>query len=77
MLQTAWGSLFRSLRLQRGDCLLIRGGTTSVGLAAAAIAKTHGAFMTATTRRSDRESLLRASGADQVFVDDGSIAEQI
>lgn len=33
--------------------------------------------MTATTRRSDRESLLRASGADQVFVDDGSMAEQI
>jgi len=76
MLQTAWGSLFRSLRLQRGDRLLIRGGTTSVGLAAAAIAKNHGAFVTATTRRSDRESLLRASGADQVFVDDGSIAEQ-
>ncbi len=57
--------------------MLIRGGTTSVALAAAAIAKTRGAFVTATTRRSDRESLLRASGADQVFVDDGSIAEQI
>lgn len=77
MLETAWGSLFRSLRLQRGDRLLIRGGTTSVGLAAAAIAKNHGAFVAATTRRSDRESLLRASGADQVFVDNGSIAEQI
>lgn len=77
MLQTAWGSLFRSLRLQRGDRLLIRGGTTSVGLAAAAIAKNHGAFVAATTRRSDREKLLRASGADRVFVDDGSIAEQI
>src|SRR6516164_11587189 len=34
MLQTAWGSLFKSLRLAEGDRLMIRGGTTSVGLAA-------------------------------------------
>jgi NADPH:quinone reductase-like Zn-dependent oxidoreductase len=77
MLETAWGSLFRSLRLAKGEHLLVRGGTTSVGLAAAAIAKNYGAFVASTTRNPGRAELLRSSGADDVIVDTGSIAGEI
>jgi NADPH:quinone reductase-like Zn-dependent oxidoreductase len=77
MLQTAWGSIFKSLALKKEERLLVRGGTTSVGLAAAAIAKKFGAHVASTTRNPEREALLRKSGADQVFIDSGSIAANV
>lgn len=77
MLQTAWGALFRSLRLQPGERLLIRGGTTSVGQAAAAIAKAKGAEVAATSRRAESETRVRACGADHFIVDDGAVSEAV
>ncbi|KAG9770818.1 hypothetical protein KCU88_g6510, partial [Aureobasidium melanogenum] len=79
MLQTAYGSLFKALRLTSKDRLLIRGGTTSVGLAAASIAKNHGCFVASTTRKSGKPTadLLHKSGVDQVIIDDGNVAEQV
>ncbi|RMX87361.1 hypothetical protein D0869_02414 [Hortaea werneckii] len=77
MLQTAYGGLFDALRMKEGETLLVRGGTTSVGLAAAAIARSRGIHVASTTRRVEREKLLLENGADMVVIDDGEIAEQV
>ncbi len=77
MLQTAWGSLYKALQLKPSDRLLIRGGTTSIGLAAAAIASKAGNFVASTTRNPASETLLRKVGAQQIFIDSGAVAETV
>jgi NADPH:quinone reductase-like Zn-dependent oxidoreductase len=47
-----------------GARLLIRGGTSSVGMAAASIASGYGVSTAATTRRPGRTGALTAAGAD-------------
>lgn len=73
-LQTAYGSLTIGLDLKRGQSLLIRGGTASVGLAAAAVAKDLGATVLSTTRQPDRADALKAHGVDHPLVDAGQVA---
>jgi NADPH:quinone reductase-like Zn-dependent oxidoreductase len=51
--------------------LLIRGGTSSVGMAAAAIASGYGVETAATTRQQAKTGALTAAGVDHVLVDDG------
>jgi NADPH:quinone reductase-like Zn-dependent oxidoreductase len=77
MLQTAYGSLFNALQLKTGETLLIRGGTTSVGLAASSIAVNHGVTVISTSRSDARTQLLKERGASSVIIDDGSIAARV
>jgi len=77
MLQTAYGSLTVGVRASPGQSLLIRGGTSSIGLALAVLAKTLGMTVYATTRREQARAQLEGLGVDQVLVDDGTIASRL
>jgi len=74
--QTAYGAVMGALKLQAGETILVRGGTSSVGLMACEIAKWKGAHAVATTRKVEREGLLRTCGAEDVIVDTGEIAQE-
>ena len=66
---TAYGSLTLSLQLSAADTLLIRGATSTVGLAAIQLAKAIGAKVIATTRSENRAEFLRRIGADDIVTE--------
>lgn len=77
MLQTAYGSLVTGVDAQSGDTLLIRGGTSSIGLALAVVAKQRGMTVISTTRSAAKAPVLEAAGVDHVVVDDGAVADAV
>jgi NADPH:quinone reductase-like Zn-dependent oxidoreductase len=77
MLQTAYGSLTVGLDARPGQSLLIRGGTSSVGMATAVLAKDRGLTVLSTTRRPDRAAALKAIGVDHAIVDGGEVAPRV
>jgi NADPH2:quinone reductase len=77
MLQTAAGSLRVGLEAVDGQSLLIRGGTSSIGLALAVLGSSRGMTVLSTTRNPDRAELLRAVGVDHVIIDTGEVAAAV
>jgi NADPH:quinone reductase len=77
MLQTAYGSLTVGLDVQPGQTLLIRGGTSSVGMAAAVLAKRMGLRVISTTRNPASVARLEELGVDHPIVDPGVIADAV
>jgi NADPH:quinone reductase-like Zn-dependent oxidoreductase len=56
---------------------LIRGGTSSIGMAAAVLAKDRGLTVLSTTRRPERADALQAIGVDHPVIDEGEVSEKV
>jgi NADPH2:quinone reductase len=74
---TAWTCLFRNLEISRGQTLVIRGATSSFGLAALNMAVNAGAKVIATTRSKERAGKLEALGAERVEIEGTGLSQRI
>ena len=77
MFQTVSGSLTQALEVQKGETLLIRGGTSSIGMLSCQLAKHLGLTVISTTRNKARKEFLIANGADHVLIDNGSVSQDL
>lgn len=77
MFQTVSGSLNEALEIQTGETLLIRGGTSSIGMLACQLAKAKGLTVISTTRNPAKKQALIDNGADHVLIDDGQVKDQL
>ncbi|WP_205783269.1 zinc-binding alcohol dehydrogenase family protein [Flagellimonas allohymeniacidonis] len=77
MFQTVSGSLYQALEIKKGETLLIRGGTSSIGMLAWQLAKSDGLTVISTTRNPEKEKVLLENGADHVVIDNGHISSQV
>ncbi|KAF4983615.1 hypothetical protein FZEAL_1024 [Fusarium zealandicum] len=72
-LLTAYGMVMTSGQLGKkpnGAAVLVHGATSSVGVYALLIAKSHGAKVLATTRQKEKVNRLKELGADHVLLED-------
>ncbi|WP_456462792.1 zinc-binding alcohol dehydrogenase family protein [Reichenbachiella sp.] len=77
MFQTVSGSLHQALELQKGETLLIRGGTSSIGMLACQLTKSLGATVISTTRNPHKTQALLDNGADHVLIDSGEVKDDL
>ncbi|MFA6087525.1 zinc-binding alcohol dehydrogenase family protein [Mucilaginibacter sp.] len=77
MFQTVYGSLHLALKIQAGETILIRGGTSSIGMLAIQLAKNSGLSVIATTRNPEKTEMLLKNGADRVIIEDGYIMQKV
>jgi NADPH:quinone reductase-like Zn-dependent oxidoreductase len=74
---TAWTCLFRNLAIQKGQLLLIRGATSSFGLAAVGMAVNAGARVLATTRSKERFAKLKALGVERCEIEGPDLSARL
>ncbi len=74
---TAWAVLNWGLQAKKGQSILVRSGTSTVGLASIILAKQMGLTVYATSRSEDKFSILKQYGADFTILDNGEISKKI
>ena len=74
---TAYGSVLEDMHVKPGDKVIVRGATSSVGMAAISILKDIGAEIIATTRKVERKEILLNAGANHIVIDTSEIAEKV
>jgi NADPH:quinone reductase len=74
---TAWSCVVEQVRVGPGDLLLVRGGTSTLGQAAVNVAHQLGARVIATTRRPERQGMLRDLGAEDALLEAGDLSVEI
>ncbi|MBT8180435.1 MAG: zinc-binding alcohol dehydrogenase family protein [Eudoraea sp.] len=77
MFQTVSGSLTQALEVQKGETLLIRGGTSSIGMLSCQLAKHLGLTVISTTRNEVKKKFLIENGADHVLIDNGTVSPEL
>ena len=77
MFQTVSGSLTQALEVRSGETLLIRGGTSSIGMLSCQLAKHLELTVISTTRNESKKEFLIENGADYVLIDNGTVAEEL
>lgn len=77
MFQTVYGSLHLALKIKSAETLLIRGGSSSIGLLAAQMASKAGLKVISTTRDASKKASLLSNGATNVIIDNGLINETL
>jgi NADPH:quinone reductase len=77
MHQTVSGSLYQALEIEKGESLLIRGGTSSIGMLALQLAKAQGLTVISTTRNPNKKQFLLDNGADHIIIDSGEVSSQV
>jgi NADPH:quinone reductase-like Zn-dependent oxidoreductase len=74
---TAWTCLFRNLEIQRGQLLVIRGATSSLGQAALKLAVNAGVRVIPTTRNAERFAMLEKLGAERCAIERPDLSKHI
>jgi NADPH2:quinone reductase len=64
---TVWQNVFQNARLQRGETLLVQGGSSGIGVTAIHLAKAFGATVIVTAGSDDKCAACVAQGADHAI----------